>query len=575
MTSPEQAQPSFDADIVNILQEIRHANAEEQAYEDIKHCLAHLHDQYLSDSSLVEGLVGELREPWGVRYGAERLRPSDYMFLDILGQSTGETIQFTQKETSSVVLTSSCNERVTLMKEGDWIDAQYDSSAMGQGETAYQAFCRRRKESGVYGIIHSAVEQLDEVSVLPEDGVTLDPIFVDKDIHGALTLLVGAEILDSTRIGDMYQEIAEGVDATLVIAKYIQNTFGVMQQEEEIVSCALRDSWGTWACINTSDKTVQIGFRPNVVAQYYHESSAFEEDYEHAFIDTECGKEMTSMLQKQGLTLHPRWLQRMVYPCGVKGDSDDGVDMLTLSTYARLTREIAKSINGYPEVHVESLFTQLTPELIEDLRNGNYDSLNKVPKISEEDSADVRQRLLQLNASGCSEPTMAFFGLVQGCIMRNRGDMQSSAKKSLKITEYSPYVNNEGCGEATVLFLEGAHTTQVIESDGVLLLQKRAYGEETCLLTEDAYFNNVHVPKGALFEYSARPEGSGWRMLRLTPFAFDKPIDRQVFGEEMRTVREHTDHQFLISRIGGFSLAHLQAYVQERDGESQPVDTLH
>lgn len=107
------------------------------------------------------------------------------------------------------------------------------------------------------------------------------------------------------------------------------------------------------------------------------------------------------------------------------------------------------------------------------------------------------------------------------------------------------------CRLVTLLLWGGEPKLDVVSENGVDMLHK-THGKETFLLVRPTMFRGVELPKGSLM---SRQVDGGWAFLRLTPFAFDNPIDQEAFGSELS--KAYASESRTVARVGGVSLSML------------------
>lgn len=266
------------------------------------------------------------------------------------------------------------------------------------------------------------------------------------------------------------------------------------------------------------------------------------------FVDSECARDMSQLLDSAGLTFSPELQAQMI---------DVGQADRYGSIYTRMSREIAKWINDPKRVRVSALFALKQPET-EPMhiaqrtaeQGGWYASEDELA----EDESAVREQLLQaVMPSNSGEAAAVLVSMAREAISRRSTD------SDLPVTNDRIHITNGACFDVVAYYMGAAeHTINRVEQgltnvavDAVQLLEK-THGSHTYLTKDTIRFHGVRIPKGSLMQHA---EDGGWALLRLTPFSFDNPKDQLAFGSEISKALENESRA--IQRVGDISLAGL------------------
>lgn len=392
MATPEYPAQASESEITALLRQMREVNASERALTDVYHTLYDLHAKCVSgDNSRVGVLLSDAVDRNAITTHYQYvLAPYDYMALEALGQSasvTAKKIQ-SQEDTARIFEFSNDREALTVDKMSEDVRLMYTPLDEEADTKIAEVLKDRRLESPVFELIEGALTESEVMDTLPEEGVTIGYIAPEKDIHGILQLLTDIGMINVLHVPKIYEKLSEGMSAIEVIQLYLQYGPNRVVCKADGVHFSRGGALGSWVHINSEAGEVGVGFAPNVSEQYYSESGYFDEELRKPFLDTDCGKELVSVLEEQGLMLHSRWVEAMTF--SFDRDSEEESSSNT-SVYAELTRKVAKWINRPDAFHIEEMFTTLDMTSVREMAATNV--VPEAPKrISDEEVAGMYQK---------------------------------------------------------------------------------------------------------------------------------------------------------------------------------------
>lgn len=414
---------------------------------------------------------------------------------------------------------------------------------------------------------HQAIHELASNGVYSEGVISSEDFDPYTDPLGTLSLLVSMEIVDYNssvrrlRDGDKPYEIL--VTSISEVPEYSR---AHREDHGEVTTWSIGKSIVSRISMDHATRKMNMSFEKHPEAVYPEISNQAPDSIEVPFIETEAAKEMYQLLDDAGLMLNPEYEAEVVRIGEAKRFG---------SVYSQMSREIAKWVDRPERTRVSNIFIPFDPTLRETLRNERFSGeaesefrskLYELSKIEvAEREASITAKLKGLNIEGMSEPTRVLFGIVQEVINRTANTTDSE----LPVTLSEVKIEGGSCFDVTTYYVGSAayygktsRTPKLrqIKPHGVPMLEK-THGNHTFMLLKPTKFNGVNLPKGTLMQQG---DDNGWAMLRLTPFCFDNPIDRQATGSEMAKTISH--EQEAIGRIGGLALHNVANYASPHEG---------
>lgn len=420
-------------------------------------------------------------------------------------------------------------------------DPQYDEYRAQVG----QQFKARYDKSPMHRALLDVTQNFD--GALPET-VIVNSVDLFEDPLGSLTFL------DSTGLNtDAVKRIRSGETAEFVlhdVLSGLDDRWGVRRQERDGV---VSHSWGNdIICRVLGDESGRMSFvmQRNPMSDYAERANQSSES-SIPFIETACAKEICAWLDDSGLAFAPGVVGTLVKT----GEADRYG-----SVYTALSREIAKWINRTPQGRIRNVFVRNTDALGEallkrDLRSLEQFSLDAWYEGEAGDDPYVIEKLAAYNPDERlgGEASVMLLSLARSAVTR------PNFSSELPTTDRDVSIKTGACFDVLSYYMQASDSTfmggepklDVVSENGVDMLHK-THGKETFLLVRPTMFRGVELPKGSLM---SRQVDGGWAFLRLTPFAFDNPIDQEAFGSELS--KAYASESRTVARVGGVSLSML------------------
>lgn len=266
------------------------------------------------------------------------------------------------------------------------------------------------------------------------------------------------------------------------------------------------------------------------------------------FIETECARELSALLDAAGLMFAPSLQQEMM---SIREADRYG------SVYTQMSRELAKWVNSPERVDVLRLFV-LRDEafqgsrLLNDRGRVRYDyddEYQAAQQHQEAEQKEVIEKIITADTSQLHEAARTLLTIAQDVLQR---DTRAVVTSDLPVTNTEIAIRNGACFDVAGYYLGAVDYggLRSVTEHKVAMLEK-THGSHSFLLVEPVVFNGVHLPKGSLMSKAA----DGWAFLRLTPFVFDRDEDQSATGSEI--AKAYTNEERVIQRVGGVSVAHL------------------
>ncbi len=269
------------------------------------------------------------------------------------------------------------------------------------------------------------------------------------------------------------------------------------------------------------------------------------------FVETECARELSKLLDASGLMFHPAFQSEMMSMT----DSDRFG-----SVYTQFSREIAKWVNDPMRTRLSNLFMPYDAKYQGDaLATGNlttnvaaYD--NKEHGLLVEQS--VRNAWTSIDHNVDGEAASLLVGIIDGVLTRGTTDTAEPRPTDLPVTSQRYRIRDGACFDVAAYYIAAAgenrsNNSSRIVTDGDVSMLEKTYGSHTFMLTEPALFNGTPLPKGSLLS----KHDDGYAFLRLTPFTFDNPTDQLALDPELAKARSNEAEN--IRHIGGVTMRHL------------------
>ncbi len=414
----------------------------------------------------------------------------------------------------------------------DGVDGRTDDEKVAEfNDWAGRRLTDRFKDS----TLHHKIHQAREGNTGHEDAVTIAGFKLMDDPDASIDLL--SELSFPGLIQPKFMSDSE---ARIAIADSLERSNSNVRQQ--ITDDFIKVAWGgdssnservLFVDRKTGDTSITLHRRPE---QNYVEKANQSVEYSPAFIDTKCASELADLMAQQKMMFNPALQKEMLR----MGDADRYG-----SAYTQMTREIAKWVNRPGRLAVSNLFVPYDEKfsgvnIVDSYLPGQtylgaHDEVDKFGMSSVEEKA--REAIMQIDASGASEPTRLLIEMAQQAVGRTAYD------SDLPVSKVDVSMQLHACFDVASYYIGGSLMPKrmdgvaVKKEKGVPMLEK-TYGGETSMLLEPTLFNGVVLPKGSLMAKiepgGYRQDGDGkWVFLRLTPFTFDSPEDQVATGTEM------------------------------------------
>jgi hypothetical protein len=406
----------------------------------------------------------------------------------------------------------------------DGVESDYSNTDVPTG--ANELVKQRFAQSPAHQALARANQQLKQADETPHGFImesfdpTIDPI-------GTLAFLEDIGMTSGLdyrfREGMTAAELLENVGACAA--------YGVTQTENEATHIFDWEQEWTGGVLKSLTIDKQTGaYQFEVVqdpAARYLEQGNQTQERAVPFIETECARELCSVLDNAGLMFHPQLQSEMM---------DLGEADRYGSIYTQLSREVAKWVDNPDRTALRNVF--VPAEAARD-----YDA--------DDGEQAVRQRWAAVPHTAHGEAATTLLGMIDSSLARVPGAEQPS---DLPVTHKEVKIRDGACFDVTSYYIGaagGRNGLRTIDEGGVKLLEK-TMGSHTFMSTEPLVFNGVQLPKGALFNKN----DDGYAFTRLTMFAFDNPADQiAVAGSEL--AKTQASEEQTLRAIGGTTLNHL------------------
>lgn len=443
-----------------------------------------------------------------------------------------------------------------LLLNIDGVESRYGNSAThtGVNEKVKQRFA----QSPAHQASHKAIAILAHSEETPH-GITTDPFDPLIDPLGTLAFLEDLGLmrgLDSRfRQGQSAQDILETAVAN------IPDFIATKKETDGSHSIVWGDGWASGVIkklhIDKTTGSYQFSAVQDPAANYFEQANQSAEKA-IPFIETECARELCSILDKKGLMFHPS-IQAEIMGMG-EADRYGSI-------YTQISREIAKWVDNPDRTQLSNLFvpheadyygTEVAKKMVYgksmpiyqyENRHG-YEDFDEPDTRKETPEVLVREKWISAPHSADGEAANVLLTMIDDSLAR---DPSSEQITDLPVTKGPVKIRDGACFDVTSYYVgaaTNAHSQPLrkVTESGVTLLEK-TMGAHTFLSTEPMVFNGVRLPKGALFIKSK----DGWAFTRLTMFAFDQPQDQIAVGgsELAKTLK---NEQEAVRQLGSSTL---------------------